>query len=70
MRRRAGAAGGAVTVKYGMQPSESVDVEASEVLTATEATAVFLEFFRNKSIPSEFEPVPKVYLFGSQSFKP
>jgi hypothetical protein len=69
LSRRTGPAGEAVKVKCGMQPSDLVKVEPSEVLTLAEAAAVFLKFFRNKTIPREFEAVPKAYLFGSQSFK-
>src|SRR4051794_1918660 len=65
LRRRAGPEGEAVTVRYGMQPSELVKADPSEVLTAAEATAVFLAFFQSKAIPNEFELVPKAYLFGS-----
>ncbi len=45
------AAGEVVVVKCGMEPGEVVTVEPSEVLTAAEAEAVFLEFFRSKIIP-------------------
>jgi hypothetical protein len=64
LSKRTGVPGAKITVRCGMQPDESVKSEPSEVLTAAEATAVFLEFFRSKSIPNGFEPVPKAYLFG------
>jgi hypothetical protein len=69
LSRKTDGGGEPVTVRWGMQPSELVKVEHSEVLTSAEATAVFLAFFRSKAIPDEYEPVPKAYLFGSLSFK-
>jgi hypothetical protein len=69
LRKKAHMLGEKVTVRYGMPPDELVTVDASEILTAEEATKAYLAFHRNKSIPDEFDPIPKPCLFGSQSFK-
>lgn len=64
LKKKAGGGGKAVTLKWGMEPNEVVKAEPSEVLTEGEAMAVFLAFFKSKKIPSQFEAVPKAYLFG------
>ena len=67
--RKEGAVGEAVALRHGMQPTEVVKVMPSEVLSAEEAIAVFLGFYRNKSFPEGYELIPNAYIFGSLSFK-
>jgi hypothetical protein len=69
IRHRGGADSETASLRHGMQQSEIVKVQSSEVLSAAEATTVFLGFFKDKSFPDDFELVPKAYLFGSLSFK-
>ena len=67
LRKRPGENGGNVSVRYGMQPDELAEVESSEILTATEALAVFHSFFGSKKIPDDFVPISKSRLLALPS---
>jgi hypothetical protein len=69
LKRRTEPDGETTSVRYGMRPRDVLKVQSSELLTADDAVAVFLEFYTRKAIPKDFEPVPKACLFGSLSAK-